>query len=229
MESQKTDKRDRPAGKPDVPIEPVGDFGREVRSATAWWWLYTLLGLGSMVLGVAALASRINAVGTLVAVLSLFLISTGLFEIAFAATLRRHTWLGILMGMGSTAAGIMALAWPGITLFVLAVFVGASLIGWGTYRIYLSFTDPLLKPRAVTLFEGIALTALGVVALVWPNVSIFVLAALVGVFFIVFGLFSFVGSLQLLDLHQALKKAARGVDQPESDGHGTRDIHHHAA
>jgi len=229
METRRTDKRDATSGElDDVLSHAARHFDGEVLRATGWWWLYLLLGLASVVLGVAALASRISAVGTLVAVLSVFLIYTGLLEIGFAATIRRDTWLGVLAGVASVAAGVVALAWPGITLLVLAVFVGASLIGWGIYRIYLSFTDPLLKPRAVTLVEGIAVTALGVLALAWPNISILVLAVLVGVFFVVFGIFSFVGSLQMLDLHHALKK---GEDDVYGDTKGNIDVSeiHHAA
>jgi len=230
MESRKTDKGDTTTGElDDVLLYPAKHFNKDALKATGWWWLYALLGLASIVLGVTALASRISAVSTLVAVLSVFLIFTGLFEIAFAATIRHHAWLGVLAGVVSVAAGVVALAWPGITLLVLAVFVGASLIGWGIYRISLSFTDPMIKPRAVTLVEGIALTALGVLALAWPHISILVLAVLVGVFFIVFGLFSFVGSLRMLDLHHALKKAGDDIDRDTKGADGVSEIHHHAA
>jgi hypothetical protein len=103
---------------------------------------------------------------------------------------------------------------------VLAIFVGATLIAWGTYRIYLSFADPVIRPRAVTLVEGIALTALGVLALAWPSVSIVVLAALVGVIFVVYGVFSFVAGLRLLDLHHELKRVEA---RREKDSGTTRD------
>ena len=188
-----------------------------------------LFGLASIALGVTALASRIDAVATLVAVFAVSLIYAGVAELAFATTIRDHKWLGILTGVASVAAGFIALAWPGVTLLVLAVLVGASLISWGIYRIYLSFADPVLRPRAVRLIEGIVLTALGVLALAWPNVSILVLAVLVGVFFIVFGIFSFVSGLHMLDLHHALKKAEADQDLKDKDDATTRDIHRHAA
>ena len=137
----------------------------------------------------------------------------------------------MLAGVASIAAGFIALAWPGVTLFVLAVLVGASLISWGIYRIYQSFADPFIRPRAVTLIEGIVLTALGVLALAWPSVSILVLAILVGVFFIVLGIFSFVSGLHMLDLHHALKKAEAEADKDlkDEDNATIKDIHHHAA
>jgi len=227
MESQQTDKT--MAGFEEVLFHPAEHLSGEIRKATRWWWLYTLLGLASIVLGVAALASRITGVATLVAVFSLFLVYTGVFEIAFATTIRNRRWMGILTGVLSIVAGVVALAWPGITVLVLAIFVGASLLGWGLYRIYLSFIDPLLRPRAVTLVEGIALAALGVLALAWPGVSVLVLSVLVGVFFIAFGIFSFVGGLQLLDLHHALTKAEDEVARTTQGADGASEVHHHAA
>jgi len=225
MEAHKTD---RTTGEPDHgPFQPFEDADKEVRKATGWWWLYVLLGLVSIALGVTALASRITAVATLVAVLAVFLIYTGVAEIVFAATIRRHAWAGILAGIASLAAGIIALAWPGITLYVLVIFVGASLIAWGIYRIYLSFTDPAVRPRAVTLIEGLALMAIGTLALAWPKVSILVLAVLVSVAFIVFGAFAFVGGLHLLDLHHAARKAHKEADKVLKGD--TTDVHHHAA
>jgi uncharacterized membrane protein HdeD (DUF308 family) len=230
MESQKTDNTDKTTGElGDALLRPVRYITMEARKAAGWWWLFALLGLVSIALGVTALASRIDAVATLVAVFAVSLIYAGMTELAFATTTRRHTWVGVLAGVASIAAGFIAFAWPGATLFVLAVFVGASLISWGIYRIYLSFADPFITPRAVTLIEGIVLTALGVLALAWPTVSILVLAVLVGVFFIVFGIFSFVSGLHMLDLHHALKKAEADQDLKDKDDTTTRDSHRRAA
>lgn len=230
MDAQKTDNRRRPTGEfDDSLLDPVRSLGRETRRATGWWWAYMLVGLCSIVLGAAALASHITAVGTLVAVFSLFLFYAGTFEIVLAAATEARPWLSALTGVASIAAGIIALAWPGVTAVVLAVLVGASLIGWGIYRIYLSFADPLLRPHAVSLVEGIGLTALGVLALAWPNASVLVLAALLGIFFIVFGVFTFVASLHMLDLHHALKKAEGALDESGKGGDGSRGLHRHAA
>jgi uncharacterized membrane protein HdeD (DUF308 family) len=179
---------------------------KHVQRATGSWWLYVLLGVVSVAVGATALASQISAVSTLVLVFAAYLFYAGAAELAFGAMSRRTSWLAIVTGLASIAAGIIAVAWPGITLFVLAIFIGASLLSWGFYDIYLSLADPVIRPRAVVLVQGIALAALGVFALARPNISIIVLAILVGVFFIVYGAFSFVAGLRLLDLRQQVKR-----------------------
>ena len=198
---------------------------KKLKRATGWWWLYVLLGLVSIALGASALASRINAIATLAAVFAVFLLYTGAVELVLGVTSRRLAWLAVVTGLASMAAGIIALSWPGITLFVLAIFVGVSLLCWGIYHIYLSLTDPVIRPRAVTLVEGIALAALGVLALAWPIISIVVLAVLVGVFFVVFGTFPFVAGLRLLDLHHQLKRSeVKGA----KDASATKETKHAA-
>ena len=232
MESQNTETTDETTGGlGDALLRPVGQIAQEARKATRWWGLFVLFGLVSVALGVTALASRIDAVATLVVVFAVSLIYAGMAELAFASATRQNRGLGILAGMASIAAGFIALAWPGVTLLVLAVLVGASLISWGIYRIYLSFADRFIRPRAVTLIEGVLLSASGVLALAWPNVSILVLAVLVGVFFIVIGIFSFVSGLHMLDLHHALKKAGAEADKAlkDEDDTTTKDIHRYAA
>ena len=209
-------------------LQPLEYAEKNAKRATGWWWLYVLLGLASIALGAAALGSRIGALSTLVAVFAVFLLYTGAVELVLGFTSRRVAWLAIVTGAISIAAGILALVWPGITLYVLAVIVGASLLGWGIYRIYLAFADPVIKPRAITLVEGLALTALGVLALAWPHVSIVVLAVLVGVFFVVFGVFSFVAGLRLLDLHHELKHAEAKREKAEKDLAHTKDSAHAA-
>ena len=212
MDQQTTGARER------SPLVPPLDMELEQsRRASGYWWLYALAGLVSVGLGAVTLSSQISAVSTLAVLFGIFLLYGGALEIVVGSTSRHVRWLAIAAGAASAAAGIIALAWPGITLFVLAMFVGWGLMVWGIYDIYLALTDAVVKPRAVLLVRGIILTAIGVLALARPNVTIVVLAVMVGVFFIVYGVFSFVAGLRLLDLHRVLKHSEQAV--PEETRH----------
>ena len=209
----------------DALLHPLEFAEGEARQATGWWWLSVLLGLVSIALGATALASRISAIATLVAVFAVFLMFTGIVEFVLGLSSRRVSWLAVVTGAVSMVAGVVVLIWPNISLFALAVIVGVSLLCWGVYHLYLSFADPVIRPRAVTLVGGLACSALGVLALAWPGISIVVLAVLVGVFLIVYGVFAFVAGLRLLDLHHVLKRADAGRSRDAESAEDNRPRH----
>ncbi|HTX68990.1 MAG TPA: DUF308 domain-containing protein [Thermoleophilia bacterium] len=219
MSSHETDRVDKTIAEwEQVFFHPFDAAAEQVRHVTRHWGLYVIVGLLSIALGVVALSSRITALSTLVAVFAVFTIYAGAVEIWLGTKIRERSWLAIVTGVASIALGIIALAWPSITLYVLAIFVGVSLMGWGVYDMYLSFTDAFVKPRAVTLVAGIVLAALGVLALAWPNVTIIVLAVLVGVLIIAYGIFSFAAGLWMLDLRRQLKRAeVKSHEQTKTD------------
>src|SRR6201986_1878017 len=51
------------------------------------------------------------------------------------AQVGRAWWWPAFFGVVSIVAGVLALAWPGPTLVVLAVLFGIELIVWGIYRL----------------------------------------------------------------------------------------------
>ena len=184
---------------------------RVARFATSFWWVHVLLGLATVALGAFALASRTNAVSTLVALISMLLLCSGAAELTFGATLRPASWLAVLAGAASITFGIVALIWPAVTLLVLTLIVGLSLLAWGFYDIVVSATDPLVRPRSLGLLSGIALATLGVVAMARPTISAAVLGVLVAVLLVVQGVLGFVTGLQLLDAHRAVRHLEQGV------------------
>jgi len=200
---------------------PLETVRRQARRATGSWWTHILLGLVVIALGVFALLSQVNAIATMVALVAVLLLAAGGVEIAIGSTSRPVSWLAVVGGTASLTLGVVALAWPGATLFVVAFFVGISLLAWGAYDIYRSVTDPLIRPRSISLVLGLLLAALGVLVLIHPTVSALVLGILVGVFLIVQGVFSVVLGLRLLDAHRALRRVERRFDRDQHAGHGT--------
>jgi len=190
-----------------------GATSEQARRATGSWWLYVLLGLVSIALGAYTLSTRVNALTTLVILFGIFFLYAGVVEMTMGVISRQARWLAIVAGVASIAAGIVALAWPSITLFVLALFVGWGLLVWGVYNIYLSLSDPVVRPRAITLAGGIIMIALGVLALAEPGITLVVLAAIVGIAFIAYGVAAFVAGLRLADLHRELRRSEKTVPE----------------
>jgi len=195
---------------------------RDAKQATSYWCLYIALGLGMIALGVFALASQVAALSTLVALVAVLLLLAGTVELLVGVLRRPASWPAILAGSASFALGVVALAWPQVTLYVLALIVGIGLLAWGTYDIYRSLMDDVVRPRAAGLVAGLVLVVSGVLVLAEPSISAVVLGIVVAVLFIVQGLFSFVAGLRLLDLHRALSSLDKpGKSQaPKSEGTG---------
>jgi uncharacterized membrane protein HdeD (DUF308 family) len=211
MKTPSTDKTSQDGERIPGPLHTVY---RDVKRATGYWWLSVLLGLATIAVGVFALASQFNAVSTLVALAGMLLLFAGAVEFVLGAAIRPASWLAIIAGVTSSTLGIVALVWPGMTLLVLAFLVGVGLLFWGVYDIYLSLTDPVVRPRSFALASGIALVALGIIALVWPIGSGVVLGVLVGIFLVVQGVFSFVAGLRMLDAHRAMKRFEKRLENP---------------
>ena len=195
-------------------LGPLHRVYRDAKRATGYWWLSVLLGVVTIAVGVFALASQFNAVSTLVALVGMLLLFAGAVELVLGAAIQPVSWLAIIAGVASFTLGIVALAWPGLTLVALAFFVGVGLLVWGIYDVYLSLTDPVVRPRSLALISGIALVALGVFVLAHPITSGVVLGVLVAVFLVVQGVFSFVVGLRMLDAHRAMKRFEKRLENP---------------
>lgn len=102
----------------------------------------------------------------------------------------------ILRGLLAVVVGVLALAWPEVTvlalvvLFAIYAFVGAGL------QANLAFTSRNAGPVVGHLFLGAADLAAGVVALTWPGPTALVLVLLVASWAIVTGTFEFLSAFR---------------------------------
>jgi hypothetical protein len=83
--------------------------------------------------------------------------------------------------------GVVAVAWPGLTVWGLAITVGVGLIVGGIGKL----GDALLAGGVERLIAGVSGDAgvvIGVLALRWPAVTVFVIAVLFGIRTALFGL-----------------------------------------
>jgi uncharacterized membrane protein HdeD (DUF308 family) len=95
----------------------------------------------------------------------------------------------ILLGVLAIIVGILALAWPGVTVFALVVlFAVYAFIGAGLQAAR-AFSSKSAGPVFGHLFLGLIDLAAGVVALVWPAPTALVLVLIVGIWAFVGGFF----------------------------------------
>ena len=175
-----------------------GDRAR-IDRATSGWWLFLALGVLSAVVGVILLFNISDAVRTLALLVALGLIVEGLGELL--AVGRYRTTLGMVAGALLIAGGILAMVWPGITLWALAVIVGIDLLIHGAVRIMGAMDRP--DGWGWLLAGGVLSLAAGVVSLIWPGATVLVLAILLGLRLLMFGLAEIAFALGLHEVRRA--------------------------
>ncbi|MFE2064992.1 HdeD family acid-resistance protein [Streptomyces sp. NPDC059467] len=97
------------------------------------------------------------------------------------------TW-HLLYGLVSIVIGVIAVAWPGPTLVVLAVVLGAQLIATGVFRMVGSASlGDTGTARTLTAVLGVVSLLLGLYAIRHVLITVLALGLLLGVYWIVDG------------------------------------------
>jgi uncharacterized membrane protein HdeD (DUF308 family) len=99
-----------------------------------------------------------------------------------------HWWLAVLVGLISIAAGILALAYEGITLLALGLVFGIAVLVWGTFSLTAAFEPGIPTSHAVVrVVVGIVAILAGLVLVVRPGASVLALLIAVSFWLIIAG------------------------------------------
>jgi uncharacterized membrane protein HdeD (DUF308 family) len=91
--------------------------------------LTVIFGVLAILAGTSLWLRPLRNLGAVVVVISVFWVAGGLVQTIGAIVDRdRHWGFELVMGLVSVAAGIVAIAWPGITLLAIAVMTGVWMI-----------------------------------------------------------------------------------------------------
>jgi uncharacterized membrane protein HdeD (DUF308 family) len=113
----------------------------------------------------------------------------------------------LLLSVLSAAAGVVALAWPGITALMLTLWVGAWAFVTGLTELTLAFRrGEASRERALWVLGGLVAMALGVVLAIRPDAGAVSLATVFGLFSIVSGTSALVLSAQLRGTHATAER-----------------------
>jgi len=165
------------------------------------WYAYLIAGLISIVFGIIVLSNIFAGLAALVWLTGFYLLYAGIIDLTSASVIHPR-WLSALTGILAIAGGVAALAWPGATLRVLAWLLGVSFIVWGVARLLLAqrFRG---EGWVWQLVAGAAIAVVGAVALVYPGLTVFALAVMLGINALIWGVFAIFEAF-------ALRRMSRG-------------------
>jgi uncharacterized membrane protein HdeD (DUF308 family) len=181
------------------------------------WWLVLIRGILAILFGLFALFAPGTALLALVFVFGAYAIIDGITAIIAGIRHRKeesHWGWHVFQGVVSLIAGIVAFAWPGITVLAILFVIAFWSIVNGVAQIVESFT--MRKMGASTwgwmLAGGIVSVLFGIVLFAQPGAGLITLLWLVGIFSIIFGVIMVVWALRL----------RRGADALGGVGQGRR-------
>lgn len=105
-------------------------------------------------------------------------------------------WFLALRGLAAIAFGIMAFAWPGITLLTLVLLFSAYAVVNGILTMVQAFSCRQGRSGSLVL-EGVISLLAGIVAFLMPGITTLALLALIAAWAIVSGIFEIVAAIRL--------------------------------
>jgi uncharacterized membrane protein HdeD (DUF308 family) len=112
--------------------------------------------------------------------------------------LGRNWWLFLVVGLVSIAAGVLAIAYPDITLLALGIFVGVGLLFSGAMEIAEAISGAP-ESRALSAIVGVLSVVAGLICLRRPGESLLAIVVVLGIYLIVAGIVRFIRSFSTLE------------------------------
>ena len=111
--------------------------------------------------------------------------------------LTKMRWALGLNGLLSVAVGVVILVWPDISLYALTILFGAYALATGVVGFFAAFSGSAKDERGWLIVSSLLGIAVGVIVLVWPNMSALALLYVIGAYAVVLGLIAIYGAFVL--------------------------------
>lgn len=114
------------------------------------------------------------------------------------AHVARYWWLFALRGVLGIAFGVLAIAWPGITLAVLILFFGAYMFVDGVFALAAAIQFRHDRERWVPLLlEAVLGIAIGAITFLWPGITALAWVFTIAGWAIVTGVLSLIAAFRM--------------------------------
>jgi len=106
-------------------------------------------------------------------------------------------WALGLNGLLSVALGVLILIWPGISVYALTIVFGAYALVIGVFGFATAFSASAKDERGWLIVSGLLGIAVGLMVLVWPNISALALLYVIGFYAVALGILAIYGAFWL--------------------------------
>jgi uncharacterized membrane protein HdeD (DUF308 family) len=157
--------------------------------AASTWQATLFIGVITLILGIIVTVHPSGSLNVIAVLLGVLLIVSGLFHLVriFDRAEQHRVWLGIT-GLLFVVLGVVLIRHLNLTVAAIGLLVGISWIVQGVAAIITAFSGAREGALWWGVFGFISVVA-GIVVTATPTTSITVLAVLLGIWFIVMGLF----------------------------------------
>lgn len=174
-------------------------------------WALIVRGLLGVALGVVIFTRPLASVAAFALVVALWALSDGIVSIVHAFDVRNvapHWWVLLLTGLVSVAFGVTALYdYPILSLTFAVVWTAWWLISAGVLAIYVAVQERKAEvPWGWTLTFGIIGLAAGLLAIVYPGITLAALMGTIATFGIVGGIAMLVGAGKMQSFQHDVKR-----------------------
>ena len=116
---------------------------------------------------------------------------------AMVHALAKNWWLLLLRGIAAIVFGLLAFAWPGLTLLTLILFYGAFALVDGVLAIIAAITGGSAAPRWWLAIVGLLGLAAGLLTFLMPGLTAVVLLLFIAGWAIATGVLQIIGAIKL--------------------------------
>ncbi len=178
-----------------------GEYSAPPESALAMaesWQATLVLGVLTLILGIIVSFHPNGSLNFVAVLIGILLILSGIFHLVrvFGRDESHRIWLGIA-GLLFIVIGVILIRHLHLTVALIGLFVGISWIVQGVTALIGGIAGGAREGRGWWIAFGVVSLIAGIVVAATPTSSLTVLAALLGVWFVIMGLFEIIGAFIL--------------------------------
>lgn len=162
------------------------------------WQTALFLGVATVILGFIVALHPTTSVNVIAVLLGILMILSGIFHLirVFDTAEPHRVWLGIA-GLLFIVIGVILIRHLHLTRSIIGLIIGITWIVQGLAALIGGISGGVREGRAWWLLFGAASLIAGIAVVATPASSLDVLATLLGIWFIVMGVFEIIGGLLL--------------------------------